>query len=194
MILTGLSTAPDKVSFAARNTLLAISFRLPAAEILLHRSIAPLLNSATSLPDNFWEFTEDDTRSFDRFCNKATSILLQKIPAVFDNRKQLLFDSLYTEPLIPTIKELSARCFWSSRQINRYFQEWFGLSLKTYRGIQRFRNTFRPISEGKFFPEEYFYDQPHFIREVRKLSGVSPRELFRNENDRFIQFSALKAK
>jgi AraC-like DNA-binding protein len=90
-----------------------------------------------------------------------------------------------------TVTELSEKVSWSSRQINRYFNQQFGLSLKAYCGILRFRASFPNIKEGKLFPEQNFSDQSHFIKEVRKLAGVSPKELMKNKNDRFIQFSAL---
>ncbi|HWV29535.1 MAG TPA: hypothetical protein VN038_07775, partial [Dyadobacter sp.] len=45
--------------------------------------------------------------------------------------------------------------------------------------------------EGRLFPDENYADQSHFIREIKKYAGVVPKELERNKNDRFIQFSTL---
>ncbi|MCH5686581.1 AraC family transcriptional regulator [Niabella sp. W65] len=90
-----------------------------------------------------------------------------------------------------SVKALSEKVYWSSRQINRYFNDRFGLSVKNYCSILRFRASFEHIKEGKLFPQQNFADQSHFIREVKKRSGVSPKELKRNQNGRFIQFSAL---
>ncbi|WP_256603285.1 hypothetical protein [Sphingobacterium multivorum] len=47
--------------------------------------------------------------------------------------------------------------------------------------------------EGKLFPQQNFADQSHFIKEVKKLAGVSPKELLKNQNERFIQFSTLRS-
>jgi len=87
------------------------------------------------------------------------------------------------------IQEYSQKSYWTSRQINRYFTEWFGLSLKEYCNILRFRSSIDQIKEGKFFPEQHYSDQPHFIREIKKFTGVTPKELFKRQNDRFIQIS-----
>lgn len=78
--------------------------------------------------------------------------------------------------------------------MNRYFNQTFGLSLKAYCNILRFRASIEHIKQGKLFPELNFSDQAHFIKEVKKLSGVVPKELSKNENDRFIQLSTLTKK
>jgi AraC-like DNA-binding protein len=89
---------------------------------------------------------------------------------------------------------MSEQVHWSSRQINRYFNQLFGLSLKAYCNILRFRASFQHIKEGKLFPEQNFTDQAHFIKEIKKFSGVLPKELSKNKDDRFIQFSTLTKK
>jgi AraC-like DNA-binding protein len=90
-----------------------------------------------------------------------------------------------------SVKELSEKVFWSSRQINRYFQQTFGISLKAYCNIFRFKSSLNHIKKGKLFPELNYADQNHFIREVKKMSGVTPKELSKNQNDRFILLSAI---
>ncbi|MBU7570130.1 MAG: helix-turn-helix transcriptional regulator, partial [Flavobacterium sp.] len=116
------------------------------------------------------------------------------IKTVPDNRKLRLFDQIYTSNGTLTVKELSEKAGWSSRQMNRYFSHQFGLPLKTYCNILRFRASFKHLKEGKLFPEQDFTDQAHFIRDVKKFSGVLPKELSQNKNDRFIQFSTLNKK
>ncbi|MGE8425120.1 MAG: AraC family transcriptional regulator, partial [Sphingobacterium siyangense] len=74
---------------------------------------------------------------------------------------------------------------------NRYFNQQFGLSLKSYCNILRFRSSLDHIAKGKLFPEEHFFDQTHFIKEIKKFSGVVPKELLKNKNDRFILLSSL---
>jgi AraC-like DNA-binding protein len=92
------------------------------------------------------------------------------------------------------VKELADKVFWSSRQINRYFNEQFGISLKAYCNILRFKNSLHHIKDGQLFPDLDFADQAHFIKEVKRFSGVVPKELFKNRNDRFILLSALPKK
>ena len=84
--------------------------------------------------------------------------------------------------------------FWSTRQINQYFNHQFGISLKTYCNILRFQASLSHIKEGKLFPQLNYYDQSHFIKEIKKLSGALPKDLFKNKNSRFLQLLAIGPK
>ena len=90
------------------------------------------------------------------------------------------------------VQELSEKVSWSSRQINRYFTQQFGLSLKAFCKILRFRASLEHIAQGKLFPELNFTDQTHFIKEIKKFAGVVPKELLKNTNDRFILLSVMR--
>ncbi|MGK4569042.1 hypothetical protein [Flavobacterium sp. 3HN19-14] len=50
-----------------------------------------------------------------------------------------------------SVTALSERVGWSSRQMNRYFSQQFGLSLKSYCNILRFRASLAHIARGSFF-------------------------------------------
>lgn len=192
--LSGLETQPDQATLATKTIMFAISFKLLATEYIFQNTVSDLLDNATYLPANFWNFTATDLNDFDCFCEKATEKIQSLLPQKIDSRKQKLFDFVYSSNGTITVKELSEKVFWSSRQINRYFNQQFGLSLKTYCNILRFRASFQHIKDGRLFPQQNFADQSHFIREVKKLSGVSPKKLRLNQNDRFIQFSTLASK
>lgn len=191
IVRSGIETYPEQALLKGQTVMFAISFKLLAIEYILRTSIAGIIDYAEFLPPGFWNFVEPDLDNFDLFCQKATKQIQSRLPADMDPRKKELFDLIYTRKGDISVKELSEKVYWSSRQINRYFNEQFGLSLKAYCNILRFRASFHHIKEGKLFPQQNFTDQSHFIREVKKLSGVSPKELSRNKNGRFIQFSAL---
>lgn len=192
--LLGLGTIYDKRKMEADTKMFFISFKLLAAEYLFHQSIAHLLNEFQKLPDDYWGFKQTDLDDFDTFCIKAAQIIKQLLPDDIDSRKQKLFELIYSSNGEITIAEFSEKTFWNSRQINRYFTKYFGISLKAYCNFLKFRVSFGQIKKGELFPELNYSDQAHFSREVKKLSGVNPRELSRNENDRFIQVSAINNK
>lgn len=192
--LLGLGTLYGKREVEANTKMFLISFKLLALEYLFHRSIAGLLNEFQPLPNDFWNFEEADLNDFEAFSVKASDKIKSLIPASIDRRKENLFGLIYASNGEMTVAELAEQSFWSSRQINRYFTQYFGLSLKTYCSILRFKASFVQIKKGELFPELNFSDQAHFSREVKKLSGVNPKELHRNENDRFIQISAISKK
>ena len=188
IVLMGLETRPKPMPKGAIAAFFAISFNPLALEYVLGQSVAEFVNSGKQLPDDFWNFDSADLDDFDAFCEKASQKILSLIPATLDDRKQKLFELIYSSSGEMGIKELSEKILWSERQINRYFNKQLGISLKYYCNILRFQASLQHIKEGNLFPQLNFTDQSHFIKEIKKLSGVSPKALFKNENDRFLQF------
>jgi AraC-like DNA-binding protein len=190
VVLRGLDTQPSAQIIPPHRRVFAISWKL-LAECLLPVGLAKLLESGCQLPPDYLGMGEADLRDFEGFCAKVSARIEQLLPAEIDARKRTLFDQLYASNGALTVEHLAEAAGWSSRQINRYFTEMFGLSLKAYSNILRFRASFGHLKAGRLFPEENFADQAHFIREIKKYAGVVPKELARNLDDRFIQLSAL---
>jgi AraC-like DNA-binding protein len=186
--LLGLETKPKLMPRQQISTFFAINFNPLAVEYVLHHSIADVLNTGRILPNDFWDFSADDLNDFDLFCEKAMLKIQSLLPTEIDERKRKLFEWIFASNGEISVKELSEKLFWSERQINQYFNQQFGLSLKAYCNILRFQASLSHIKEGKLFPQLNYYDQSHFIKEIKKFSGVSPKELFKNQNDRFLQF------
>lgn len=185
--LLGLETKPkyanvDVVEF------FSVSFNPLAIEYVFKYSIADIINSGKHLPDNFWDFSIDDLTDFDAFCKNVSIKIQSLLPKAIDERKRKLFELIFATNGEISVKELSEKIGWSERQMNRYFNQQFGLTLKAYCNILRFQAALAHIKDGTLYPQLNFTDQSHFIKEIKKLSGVSPKELFKNENDRFLQF------
>jgi AraC-like DNA-binding protein len=189
--LRGLDTQPGQVTIPAHLVMFAVSFKLLAIEYLLDIRMASVLNEGQRLPDGFLGITQLSLDDFDAFCGQVSETLSGMIKAGIDTRKQKLFSLIYSSNGSLTVHELADRVGWSSRQINRYFNLQFGISLKAYCNILRFRSSLPQIKDGRLFPEQNFADQTHFIKEIKKFSGVVPKELAKNQNDRFILLSAL---
>ncbi len=190
--LAGIESKATQTTLAAKTIIFSISFKLLAVEFLFDKNVAHLLDKVILITEELSGFSEEDLTDFDAFCIKANGLLKTAFSKVeTDTRKQKLFEEIYASKGSSTVKELAEKAAWSNRQINRYFNEYFGLNLKAYCNILRFRASFTQIKEGRFFPEENFSDQPHFIKEIKKYSGVIPKELNKNKNDRFIQLSLL---
>ena len=190
-ILVGLATVQQEYVVPAGSRALAISFKLPAAEYLLGIPVRDLLNSSCSMSDRLWHVDGLMTLSFVDFCAEFVSIFSHTSPAILDERKRSMFEILYGTRGHTTVHHIAEITRWSSRQINRYFQTNFGVSLKAYSDILRFRSTFDDLHQGDLFPAEGYSDQPHFIKEVKKFAGTSPKYLAKNLDDRFIQLSTL---
>lgn len=192
--LMGLETEPEQRSVTPQTLNFAISFKPLAVEYILQTSIAEFLNSAQNYPNYFWGFNDTDLNDFDAFYKKISDKVKTLIPKEIDERKRKLFNLIYESKGEMTVQELSQNVSWSSRQINRYFNQYLGLSLKSYCNILRFRKSLEHVAKGKLFPELNFTDQNHFIKEIKKFSGVVPKELSKNKDDRFVLLSLLKRK
>lgn len=192
--LMGMSTEPDHNTIAPHTIMFAISFKPLATVYVLQQTVSEIADAARVLPDGFWDFTASDLEDFDLFVQKAIQKVDEHLIPDIDERKQNLFHLIHAAAGEVSIQALSDQVFWGSRQINRYFTEQYGLSLKTYCSILRFRSSFEQIKAGELYPDAQFTDQSHFIKAVKKLAGVSPKMLQQNKNDRFIQFSTLTPK
>jgi AraC-like DNA-binding protein len=193
-ILLGLETEATETVFSSNMVVFGVSLKLLAIEYLLKFSIADLLNSVKLLPAGFWRIERQDLDNFDSFCKKVSHQISLLISDQVDYRKRNLFELIYKCQGSLSVAELSEQVIWGSRQINRYFNQQFGISLKTYCNILRFVASFPQLKYGRLFPEQNFADQAHFIKEVKRLSGVTPKELSKNKKDRFIQFWFLAKK
>lgn len=192
-MLMGLDNQPSQTIFSAKSNIFAVSFKLLAVEYILETTIKNRMT--LQLPTNCWNIYIKDLENFEDFVNKIS----EKIKTILqlktiEEKKRKLFENIYSSNGSMTVKELSEKSFWTSRQINRYFNQYFDILLKEYCNILKFQVSLPQIQKGKFFPEQNFADQSHFIKTIKKHSGITPKELNRNENDRFVQFLALPKK
>ena len=187
--LVGLETH-SQINFMPNNSILCgVRLKLLAAEYLLHAPIAELINSRTVLND-YAELNQTDIVCFETFCEKLEQYFLSQLSEKIDPRKLKMSELVYKSKGVTTVTEVSEQANWSSRQINRYFNKWLGLPLKTYCDILRFCNSFESLKMGLLFPEEGFTDQSHYIKLIKKYSNLTPKQLAQGKNDRFIQLSS----
>ncbi len=196
VFLTGLWNHETNVVIAPETTIYGVQFRLLAVENIIRESIAPLLNSIKKLENSYWGlngFNENaDSCLFEYLNQYLLSCIEERGP--IDQRKRILLKSINESKGNKTVEYYSQKACWSKRQINRHFHTTFGLSLKSYCVIRRGAAMFSQIRKGQLFPQQGYFDQSHFIKEIKKITGFTPKALLKNENDRFLQFSIIKRK
>ena len=194
--LTGLYTKEVEVVIPPNHQLFGIQFKLPAVEYIFYESIAPLLNSEKKLPDAFWNLNSFDFSEKLDTIDKLSSIISQEVNKEnnLDNRKLNLFSLLSKTKGNHSVSYFADNVFWSSRQINRYFNKMFGLSLKNYCNILRCSASFKDIKKGDLLSNQNYYDRSHFNKEIKKYTNHTPKNLSNNENDRFLQISIIPNK
>ncbi|NOU18437.1 MAG: AraC family transcriptional regulator [Bacteroidales bacterium] len=196
ILLTGLWTNQIDISVAGNTVLFGIRFKLLSVEYILQQNISSIVNNSQIIGSDFWNINSLITLDFTLFCNHITTKLISIVGdgKGTNNRKVQLFNNLYHTNGSSTVLEYANIASWSSRQINRYFSNKFGLSLKAYCNILKVFASLSDVKKGKLFPEQNYFDQSHFIKEVRKHTGVKPKELSDNKNDRFLQLLTMSEK
>jgi AraC-like DNA-binding protein len=195
IIVTGVWTKPVNVKIPKDTKLFAVRFKLLAAEYLFKQEIKSILNTAAVLPLNFWQINTINFSNFEKTASIFSNNLNLSLKHLneIDSRKINLFELIYKNNNC-NVAELSEKVFWSSRQINRYFTKQFGFPIKTFLNIIRCNTSFANIAKGEFFPTKEFFDQSHFIKQVKKYTGATPKELSKNKNDRFLQLATIRKK
>jgi AraC-like DNA-binding protein len=194
--LTGIWSKQVAVSIEPNKQLFGVRFKLLAAEYILQQNISSFRNSEQIKQNDFWQldkFSFKDLESVTETLNKVMRSILRSRKGI-DTRKQSLFNLLYKKNGELTVANYSKRVFWTQRQINRYFKSRFGIPLKSYCTILKCFVSYKHIKKGQLFPEENYYDQSHFIRDLKRYTGTNPTELFENKNDRFLQLATMTGK
>lgn len=194
--ITGFWTKEMTISISAQTVLVGIKFKILAPEYLLKKEIASILNSYINLDSSFLNMDKFQFSSFNNLVNYLESIFITTI----STNKPLKAEKLQLSQLLYATKgnimvdEVSNQINWSNSQINRYLNKYLGIPLKTYLNIQKCYDSYFQIRDGEFYPTNQYFDQAHFIKEIKKHTGQTPTQLFKKQSARFIQLKHIKKK
>lgn len=182
------TTHPNATNYGCR-------LKILAPEYLLQEEVASILQSFKQLDLDYLHLRHFDLSSFEKIVHQwqLEFLKIQSSKTITPNKLRLS-QLLYSEKGNITAKEVAQQIFWTNRQINRYLNKYLGISLKKYLNVQKIYQSYLQIREGKFFPEKDYFDQAHFIREVKKHTGETPSKLHEQQNDRFIQLKNIQPK
>lgn len=167
--------------------------KILAPEFLLKQEVATLLQDFKQLDLSYLNLKNFALNDFEEIVKKwQTELLKIKSTKEIPGNKLRLSQLLDQRKGDITAAEVSEQIFWTNRQINRYMNKYIGVSLKKYLNIQKVYQSYIQIREGRLFPEKYYFDQAHFIREIKKHTGETPSTLHEAQNDRFIQLKNIK--
>lgn len=194
--LTGIWTKEESISIPAYTTLIGVKFKLLAPEYIFNREIASIKDSNYNLNPNFLNIQDFEFTNLNNLASHIESTILniRKDSKPIQANKLQLSQLLYLVEGNISVEEASNQIDWSSRQISRYLNKYLGVSLKTYLNIQKCYASYIHIREGKFYPQNDYYDQAHFIKEVKKHTSKTPKELHEKQNDLFIQLKHIHKK
>lgn len=194
--LTGIWTKEVSISIPPNTTIIGIKFKILAPEFIFNREFASIKDTNHNLNIDFWNM---QNYKFTNLLGLATRVE-ETVLNILKDRKTPQTNKLQLSQLLYlldgniSVEEVSNQINWSNRQISRYLNKYLGVSLKTYLNIQKCYASYIHIREGKFSPQNDYFDQAHFIKEVKKHTGNTPKELHAQKNDRFIQLNSIHKK
>ncbi len=111
--------------------------------------------------------------------NILKTYLKEKIKLVKNRDYIKIVDLLYENPKAQTVLELGDELGYKERQLLRVFKKIYGVSPKVLLNIVRLHFCLNCLFEDNKTMSEIaymcgFYDQSHFIKEIKRYTGISP--------------------
>ena len=191
--LTGIWTQTASISYHEAEEVLGISFHPIAIRGLFKSSLKNLLDSSIFIPslsafnldENVLLKNLGDQPEVTHYLNEQFSALTAN--KQYDPRLKKCFELVNDSSGGFSVKEISQKIGLSTRQLNRLVTDMIGIGLKEYAKIIRLKKALVCLKKGRtFWP--YYYDQAHFIRELKRYTSARPSDLDLNNDDRFIQY------
>jgi AraC-like DNA-binding protein len=109
-------------------------------------------------------------------CSIVSDALLSATKTISDNQGQIL------------IVELAKKVGYSERQLNRLFLMQIGMNAKSYARLVRFNYVLSRIQKSPSFfaalsQQAGYFDQSHFDRDFKAISGVTPQNYLKTMSD-----------
>lgn len=107
----------------------------------------------------------------------------QRRDGIRDELVEASLDVIHQSGGAVTIRELIEQLHLSERQFEKRFNQTVGISPQAYIRVKRFNEALRLMKTGQYerlidvAHALNYYDQSHFIRDLKRYSGITPRGL-----------------
>ena len=134
------------------------------------------MNCSTTTLEKIWEKKGEERIHFLKEYFKSKNFKSQQHDFIS------LVNELYQSPNEQTVEKLSKQIGYNKRHLYRLFLQNYGVSPKVLLNILRLHFCFQLLLEQKKSLTEIahlcgFYDQSHFVKEIKRYTNVSPIKL-----------------
>lgn len=183
---------PIQVQYFGVINELTVSFKPLGINHFLHNKLMSYLNDSFQTFEPFSDYLK--TMEF-----ILTIDNIDKAKEMFENywlSKLIPFESSFIQKAIHlledydkdySIQEIADQCLTSRQNLCKAFVTHIGKTPSDYKKIHRFRNALNYYEKEKsiktlstLLEDSTFYDQSHFIKDFRALTGKSPKDFFKN--------------
>ena len=174
-----------------RNSRFAIRFYFWAVHFFADNHLREVLNANTDVEHYFSTFRQDLSHLLEKASTMTERIAaaeayllirLERLPRSNDNLMNAVYTIIKYKGVV-TVKELEANTGLSSRQLERIFQEYTGVSPKKTADLVRFQNAWQDLYlaadhscvQDIVYSYQYSH-QSHFINKFKQYAGRTPLE------------------
>jgi AraC-like DNA-binding protein len=194
LFVYGQMTEPSVMNYRGPFTTIQVILKPHALQTLLGINATVLTNALVDLSE--FSSGELNRRMIDaRNEQERVALFIDFLGAKLAQsrtRDQLIEASLHlihTRIGTITVKSLIETLNLSERHFERRFQQAVGVSPQFYIRVKRFNEALRLMKTGRFDTltdvayRLNFYDQSHFIRDIKAFSGLTPKHLSHKVDD-----------
>lgn len=143
---------------------------------LLHAKLNQMLTEVLEAAENVEELLAEVDRLF------FHAIIKECPPELATARKTIVQQSGNI-----SLKKLSDEVFYSERHLTRLFNEYLGMSTKTFARLVRVNQAIRLLTHSQSITEIYetagYYDFSHFNRDFKQMTGITSQVYQRKMSD-----------
>ena len=122
-----------------------------------------------------------NTSSVDELLPALEKFLVASIRFQYPEELSLTVKTIIQTEGIITSTELSNQAFYSSRHLNRLFNLYLGMSMKSFSRLVRINKSIQLLNEStntlaRICEKLGYYDVSHFVKDFRMVCGITPQE------------------
>ncbi|HBH2894546.1 TPA: helix-turn-helix transcriptional regulator [Clostridioides difficile] len=130
----------------------------------------------------------NESLSIDKLILKLEELLISNIKIEYSYEFILAIQLIIQNSVNISSQEISKKVFYSSRHLNRLFNQYLGLSMKSFSRLVRINKSIKLLNNNKtslmyICNELGFYDIPHFIKDFKIVCGITPQKYRANMSD-----------